>query len=270
MNFQPLLPLGGLPGWVLLNDTLDRQTEVFRKSPALVRDTDYFEQNIGNVRTPDELVSDRRLLQVALGAFGLSEDVNSQALIKRVLEGSTSDDSALVNRLADERYKKLTDAFGFGEPGLPRTRLSGFGREITERYQSLEFEVAVGAQDESLRLAMNAKRELSELLAGDSSEDVRWFSIMGNPPLRRVFEVALGLPTGFGQLDIDRQLETFKEEAGNQLDIDSLDDLNSGEQTEEFIRRYLLRDQVSAFQIQSSNAIALTLLQSAPDFYQSF
>ncbi len=270
MTFQPILPLGGLPGWMLLNNTLDRQTEVFRKSPVLVRDTDYFEQNIGNVRTPDDLISDRRLLQVALGAFGLGEDINSQALIKRVLEGSTSDNDALVNRLADERYKKLTDAFGFGEPGLPRTRLNGFGREITERYQNMEFEVAVGAQDESLRLAMNARRELSELLQKDTSEDVRWFSIMGNPPLRRVFETALGLPTGFGQLDIDRQLETFQDMARQQLDIDSLEDLKSDEQTEEFIRRYLLRDQVASFQIQSSNAIALTLLQSAPNNFRVF
>lgn len=267
MTFQPIVPLGGLPGWALLNRTLDRQTEVFNQSPVLVRETDYFEQNIGNVRTPEDLVSDRRLLEVALGAFGLGDDINSQALLKRVLEGSTSDNDALVNRLADERYKKMTDAFGFGEPGLPRTRLEGFGREITDLYRRMEFEEAVGVQNESLRLAMNAQREIADLLQNDTSEDVRWFTIMGNPPLRKVFETALGLPSGFGQLDIDRQLETFQEQAKRQLGIDSLSDLESEDETEDFIRRYLLRDQVASFQVQSSNSIALTLLQSAPSLF---
>ncbi len=269
VNFQPLLPVGGLPGWVLLNNTLDRQTELFNKSPQIVRDTEYFEQNIGNVRTADDLVSDRRLLQVALGAFGLGDDLDSQALIKKVLEEGTGDTGSLANRLADERYKKLSDAFGFGDLGLPRTGLSGFGREITDKFRDIEFEVAVGAQDESLRLAMNARRELSEVVQSGGSEDAKWFTIMGTPPLRKVFETALGLPSSFGQLDIDRQLETFKEVAADKLGIDSLDDLNADEAKEDFIRQYLLRDQLASFQAESSNSIALTLLQSAPNLFQS-
>ncbi len=268
MNFQPLLPLGGLPGWVLLNNTLDRQTELFNKSPAIVRDTEYFEKNIGNVRTAEDLVSDRRLLQVALGAFGLGDDLDSRALIKKVLEEGTSDTGSLANRLADERYKKLSDAFGFGDLGFPRTSLAGFGREITDRFSSIEFEVAVGAQDESLRLAMNARRELSEVLQSGGSENAMWFTIMGTPPLRKVFETALGLPSSFGQLDIDRQLETFKEMANDKLGVESLDDLNTDEAKEDFVRQYLLRDQLASFQAQSSNSIALTLLQSAPRIFQ--
>ena len=265
MNFQPLVPIGGLPGWVLLNNTLDRQTEVFNKSPLIVRDTEYFEQNIGGIQTAEQLVSDRRLLRVALGAFGLGEDINSQALIKRILEEGTGPDDALANRLADERYKKFTDAFGFGEPALPRTQLAGFGREIADRFRSLEFEVAVGEQNESLRLAMNAQRELADIVTSEDSEDAKWFAIMGNPPLRRVFEVALGLPPSFAQLDLDRQLEEFKERASSQLGIESLEELAEEDAKEDFIRRYLLRDQVASFEIQSSGSIALTLLQLAPN-----
>ncbi len=268
MNFQPIVPVGGLTGWVLLNNTLERQTEAFNKSPSIVRDTDYFEQKIGDIRTAEQLVSDRRLLSVALGAFGLSDDLNSQALIQRVLEEGTRDDDALANRLTDERYAKLTDAFGFAEPGLPRTRLEGFAREITDRFRRLEFEVALGQQDESLRLAMNTQRELQDIVTSGEDPDTQWFRIMGNPPLRKVFEVALGLPVSFGQLDIDRQLDTFKAAASSQLGIETLSDLASEERGEEFIRRFLLRDQIASFQVQSSGAIALTLLQSAPSIFR--
>jgi hypothetical protein len=268
MNFQPLIPLGGLPGWVLLNKTLGRQTEVFNKSPQIVRDTEYFEQNIGTVSTAKELVSDRRLLRVALGAFGLSDQINDRALLQKVLEEGTADRGALANRLRDTRYKQLADAFGFANTApntAPNTTQPGFGADIAAKYRGREFEVAVGDQDESLRLAMNLKREIGDLVSSGSKNDTIWFRIMGTPPLRKVFEVALGLPTSFGQIDIDQQLKIFKEQASSQLDIKELSKLSDGDLQEKLIRRYLLRDQISSIQVQSSSAIALTLLQSAPN-----
>ena len=58
MNFQPVLPLSGLPGWVLLNNTLDRQTEVFNKSPLITRDTAYFERFCLALTNQDEHLID--------------------------------------------------------------------------------------------------------------------------------------------------------------------------------------------------------------------
>ncbi len=260
MSFQPIVPIGGLPGWVVLNNTLERQTEVFNKSPRITRDTEYFEQTISKVTTAEELVSDRRLLSVALGAFGLDDDINNRALIKRVLEEG-SGTGAIASRLSDDRYGKLADAFGFGDARLPRTQLAGFGREIVEKFKAIQFEVAVGAQNESLRLAMNAQREFPEIASKEGSEDAKWFAIMGNPPLRKVFEVALGLPESFAQLDLDRQLEIFKKSTARQLNITSLSELSDPGRSEDLIRRYLLRDQIASIDIQSSNSIALTLLQ---------
>ncbi len=264
MNFQPLIPLGGLPGWVLLNKTLERQTEVFNKSPQIIRDTDYFEQNIGSVLTAEDLVSDRRLLRVALGAFGLSDQINDRALLQKVLEEGTADRGALANRLGDTRYKQFADAFGFADKIVPNTILLSFGADITDKYRQREFEVAVGDQDESLRLAMNLKREIGDLVSSDSPNDTIWFQIMGTPPLRKVFEVALGLPSSFGQLDIDKQLEIFKDQSRNQFGLDKLSELTDDDLQEKLIQRYLLRDQISAIQVQSSSATALTLLQSVP------
>jgi len=264
MNFQPLIPLSGLPGWVLLNNTLARQTEVFNKSPQIIRDTEYFEQNIGSVKTAEDLVSDRRLLRVALGAFGLSDQINDRALLQKILEEGTADRGALANRLGDNRYKQFTDAFGFADKIIPNTILLSFGPDITDKYRQREFEVAVGDQDESLRLAMNLKREIGDLVSSGSPNDTIWFRIMGTPPLRKVFEVALGLPSSFGQIDIDKQLEVFKRQAKNQLGISQLSELTDADLQEKLIQRYLLRDQIAAIQVQSSSAIALTLLQSVP------
>lgn len=264
MTFAPVLPSGGLPGWALLNRTMERQTELFNQSPRIVRDTEYFEKTIDTVQSAEDLVSDRRLLRVALGAFGLQDDIDSRAFIRTVLEEGTARDDALANRLSDPRYKQLAEAFGFAADQTPRVADPGFGARITDQFRRREFEVAVGDQDQALRLALNAERELGAIATGDASENAKWFGILGNTPLRKVFQTAFGLPDSFAQLDLDRQLGEIKSRAERQLDITSLSDLGDEDVQQQLIRRFLVRDQIKGFNAQSSQSIALALMQSAP------
>ena len=261
--FQPVVPLAGLAGWVFLQNTFEKQTQAFESAPQIVRDTDYFADEIGKISSAEELVSDRRLLRVALGAFGLQEDLNNRFLIKTVLEEGTGDREALANRLSDSRYAELSAAFGFGDETLPRVVNEGFGREITSQFKQRAFEVAVGTQNDTMRLALNADRELVDLAVSTESEDTRWFQILGTPPLRQVFETALGMPQGFAQLDIDRQLEIFKDRAQSKLGLDSLDSLSDETARDALVRTFVLRDQLNAVTFQSPLSIALNLLQSA-------
>ncbi len=71
MSFQPVVPLSGYVGWRFLERTIDAQQEAFNTSQPIARATDYFREKIAQVRTADDLVADRQLLSVALGAFGL-------------------------------------------------------------------------------------------------------------------------------------------------------------------------------------------------------
>jgi len=261
MNFAPVLPFGGLAVFALLTRTLDRQTALFNASPALQRDTDYFQQRIGAVQTAEDLVSDRRLLRVALGAFGLQEDIDSRAFVRAILEQGTESEEALANRLSDDRYRRFTTAFGFADALGPRTTDPGFGARIVEQFRRREFESAVGEQDGALRLALNADRELASLAGEAGSDNALWFRILGTPPLRRVFEGALGLSPSFAQLDLDRQLGEIRSRAARQLGLDSPRDLVGGALREALVRRFLLRDQVAAQGVLSSQSIALSLLQ---------
>ncbi|MEQ8897786.1 MAG: DUF1217 domain-containing protein [Roseovarius sp.] len=260
--FQPVIPLTGLPGWAMLNRTMEVQTKAFDASPSIVRDTEYFEATIPSIGSAADLVADRRLLRVALGAFGLQDDIDNRFLIRRVLEGGVTEPGSLANRLADDRYKQLSEAFGFGDVLLgPRTGDEGFGPDMTARFRTRSYEVAVGNQDESLRLAMNAAREMAEIGAEDATENTRWFRILGTPPLRTVFETAFGLPQGVGQLDLDRQLDIFRNAARDKFGVDSIDALTDPAVREDLIETYLLRDQIKDVTGQSPQSIALTLLQ---------
>lgn len=269
MTYQPILAGSGIIGWNVLNRTMDIQRKTFDASPEIVRDTDYFEAKIGEIKTAEDLVSDRRLLRVALGAFGLGDDINNKAFVQRVLEGGSIDQDALANRLTDSRYKAFAKAFGFGDFPTPNTVLSEFGSDITEKFRRQSFEIAVGQQDDSLRLALNAEREISEIATRNVSNTTKWLQVMGTPALRQVFEGALGMPSGFGQLDIDQQLEIFQDRADRQLGSADLTEFTDPEKMEKLVQRFLLRSQVSEIQTASTGSIAISMLQGAVSFAQS-
>lgn len=263
MTFQPVLPIGGFAGWSFINRTRETQQAAFNASPALERNTEYFRQNIYQVQTAEDLVADRRLLEVALGAFGLSEDINNTFFMQKVLEDGTIDPAALGNRLSDKRYLAFSKAFGFGDFGTPRTTFSDFADEIISQYQTLEFETAIGSLDSDMRLAMSFERELESILSEDTTDDGRWFMVMGQPPVRSVFEKALGLPSSFGSLDLDQQLSGFRDKLSARLGNPEISSLADPENRESLIRSFLAQAQIqSGFQGFSSASAALTLLQS--------
>ncbi len=262
MTYNPVVPLGGYAGWTFLNRTMAKQTEAFVKSPEIKRDEDYFRANIGKVTTAEQLVKDRRLLAVALGAFGLDADINNKAFIEKVLKDGTLSTGALANKLADKQYLKFSAAFGFGDFAVPRTKLSDFPDTIITAYRARQFEAAVGDQDGDLRLALNARRELATLAGRASTESVKWFGVLGNSALKQVFTKALGLPASIGSVDLDQQLTLFQERADTIFGAKTVSQFSDPAKVEGLIRRFLVRAQADASQGQSgSGATALAMLQ---------
>lgn len=397
MTYTPVVAGQGLVAWQFLKATQETQRAVFDKSPTLVRDAEYFADRIGQVEGPDDLVNDRRLLRVALSAFGLEDQIDSKFLIKKVLEEGTESDEALANRLGDGRYLALAGAFNFEKVTVPQTQDTGFSDEIVARYEknvlaameaSLadsgdtetpygdsvreqvalniktetaffqssigsvssaqglinsprlytyallaygleekagstalikrvleqgtqdandlanvlgdqryvdlarkfsfdrdpfspmsadgyaddiisdffqhEFEVAVGAVDEGLRTALNFERAIPELAGRDSSDTTKWFQVLGTTSLSRVFKSALGLPSGFSQIDLDKQVEVLKDKMQTRFGIESFNEIAEPDVMETIIHTYLLQQQISQNTATANGQIALNLLQAIP------
>jgi len=264
VTFQPVVPVGGFAGWAFLNRTRDAQQQAFENSAVMARDVAHFEENIGDITSAEDLIGDRRMLQVALGAFGLDDDINNKYFLQKVLEDGTLDDDALANRLSDKRYLEFAKAFGFGDYDTPRTVLSDFPAEITDAYKTKQFEIAVGNQDENMRLALGLDRALEEITSSDTTDNGRWFLVMGQPPVRAVFEAALGLPSSVGALDLDQQLTSFRDKASARFGDGEVSQFADPEKREELVRLFLLRSDLEGNnQTTSGASAALTLLQNS-------
>jgi hypothetical protein len=262
MSFAPALPLSGYGGWTVLKRTAPAQNAVFQAQPQLQRDAAYFRENIGKVKTADDLVSDRRLLRVALGAFGLEGDINNKAFIRKVLAEGTLKEGAFANRLADKQYQKLSAAFGFGDFKVPRSAISGFADKTLAQYNHRGFEAAVGAQNNSYRLAMNIERELPALAAKSGSEDLLWLTVLGNTPMRSVFQTAFALPDSFASIDLDKQLVVLKDKAEAMFGSESIRQFADPKKTENLIRTFLVRAEATNPTATGGGSVALTLLQN--------
>lgn len=262
MSFAPIIPFGGYAGWSFLQRTLPAQKHAFEAAPVLKNDTEYFTENIAKVKTADDLVGDYRLLKVALGAFGLDDDIGNRAFIKKVLAEGSLDDKSFANRMADKSYLALTKAFGF-DLGTPNTQLSDFAEGIVESYNTRQFEIAVGEQDGDMRLALALERDLDKIVASDNTPNGKWYAVLGDKSLLTVFQTALNIPKDTSALDLDKQVEYLRDRASAVFGSSEIDQFADPDRFEELNRMFLVRSQINQISSgMSSGAIALTLLQA--------
>lgn len=260
MSFLPIIPMGGFGGWKYLTRTAETQRKVFEAQSSFKREEDYFRANIGKVKTAEALMSDRRLLKVALEAHGLEADLNSRFFVQKVLTDGTLDPKALAMRLSDKRYREFSAAFGFGDTAVPNTAISDFADKLLIKWKERRFEVAVGQVNNDMQLAMNAKRELGLLAKQKISEATAWYTIMGQPPLRKVFETAYGLPAGFGALDVERQKDIFTQKSIQAFGESSVAQFSEPEKLEKLVQRFLTRAQIAEVTqstVRGSGALSL-------------
>lgn len=262
MAFAPQIPLGGPAGWRFLLRTEATQKAAFEKGPALARELQYFADRIGAVDSAADLVADRRLLKVALGAFGLEGEIDKKAFVRQVLESSGADPEALANRLTNKSFQKLAQAFGFGNSAGGSVGQPGFAAKIAAAYKARAFEAAVGETSNDMRLAMNFRREAAELSAGEKGGS--WYAVIGSTPLRSVFEKAYGLPASFGKIDVDRQRDILRDKTAAMFGTSDLTAFADPANVQKVIDRFLARAQLDAGpSMTTRGASALTLLQGA-------
>ena len=239
MPFTPVIPLTGYAGWRVLERTLDRQVEAFNNSADLKREIDYFRENMSKALEAGDLVGDRKLLKIALGAFGLQDEIDKGALVRKVLDEGTVLDDSFANRLNNPKYIEMAEAFSYGNGGLFVT--DDFVEQIISRYQEQSFEQAVGEVNNDMRLALNFKREIEDFATSTSSERVVWFQAMGNVPVRTILETAFGLPTEFSQLDIDQQQKIFAQKTQQFYGESAISVFSDPKNVDDLIRRFQVR-----------------------------
>src|SRR5262245_41840368 len=85
------------------------------------REAQYYRDNIGKVKSVDDLLNDRRLYTYAMQANGLEDMVYAKAFMRKVLESDLTDQDSFVRKLVDQRYLAFAKTFNLTTDGSVAT-----------------------------------------------------------------------------------------------------------------------------------------------------
>lgn len=260
MSFQPVIPLSGNSGWKFLQSTYDRQLSTHANSPQIKADRAYLTEKLSEPMTTESFLNDKRLLRVAMAAFDLGGEEWKRGFIDKVLKEAATPGSTFLARLNNPKYTAFAEAF---KPVNGKITVAPEAIDkIAADFDEASFETAVGRVDDSMRIALNFKSEISELVGnGNSSDTAILYRMLGNVPVRTLLETALNLPSEIRKLDIEKQATLVKDSLQQRFGITDLNDLTDPAIVDKIISRYHTMESIKSGAANYSPAAnALTLL----------
>ncbi|MGL4395231.1 MAG: DUF1217 domain-containing protein [Hyphomicrobium sp.] len=205
------------------------------------RESKYYLDNIGKIKTAEEFVGNQRLFSFAMKAFGLSDMTYAKALVRKAINEGVDNERSYANRLADPRLREFITAFNFPRRGEHTTTFAETKQGTVDRYVRQVLEETAGQSNEGVRLALYFERKAPTLTDA--------FSILGDKALISIVQTALDIPVGTSAMDIDKQAALIEKK----LPIASLKD---PEKLKRFLEKFAIKYE-AANGTASSPALAL-------------
>lgn len=207
----------------LITRDLSKSLERVKSQAVVDRETAYYLEHIGDIKSAKEFTEDSRLFNYAMKAFGMSDMAYAKGLMIKAMEGGIDDDAALVNKLTDARYKEFVTAFNFQRHGERTTLFDKTRQDVVDRYVRQTLEEQAGDQNEGVRLALYFERKASSI--------TNVYSILADKAFAEVVRTALGIPDEVAAGDLDKQADMIKK----RIDIEDFQDPDG---VSEFLQRF--------------------------------
>lgn len=166
-------------------------------------ETAYYLANITNVKSVDDLMSDKRLYTYALASVGLDAATENRDTIKQVLLGGVRDPNSVANKMTDKTYAALASTFNFEQYGENTTTYNAAQQPTVDKYLRQTLEENAGETNQGVRLALYFQRKAPTI--------TNWYDVLADTALASVVRTALGLPDSFATADIDKQAQLFEQ-----------------------------------------------------------
>jgi len=240
-----LLMVDTMTSYRLIASDMTRSLQRVSKEPLVERETAYYKENIGNVKSIDDFMSDTRLFNYAMKAYGLEDMAYAKAFVRKILtEGVVSND-AMANKLTDKRYKEFATTFDFAAKGDKATDSKAAQQGVVDKYMRQTLEAEAGSQNEGVRLALYFERKAPTLTNA--------YEILGDRALLSMVQATFGWPASMSNADVDKQAKMIEE----RIDFDKMSD---PEYVSKFISRFTAMYEMNNPTQSSPASIASLLL----------
>ncbi|WP_377276152.1 DUF1217 domain-containing protein [Rhizobium sp. R86522] len=196
---------------------------------AATKKAEVYQERIQSIDTVKELLADRDVIDVVIGAYGLDPEDVTDDFLKQVFASDLSDPKSFVNQQPDGRWAELVASFNFDANGnLTRETIGtvqqrGETLETVNKYLRQTLEETEGASNEAVRLALYFERTAPNITDA--------YGLIADDALMAVFRTTFGFSDEFSNMDVDQQARIIN---------DNLDlaDLQDPTKLERFLQRY--------------------------------
>jgi hypothetical protein len=221
-----------------------REVGLTADKPEIKRAIDGFRAGVAKATSVDALLRDPKVMEVLLTANGLGDQTSRAALARKTMQSDLSDPNALVFKLSDSRWKPAVETYDFAKKGLSVIQDQAVINKLADAYAEVKWRNGLDEQTPGLSNALTFRAQAGSVTSA--------LQILGDPVLRTVVTVALGIPK-----QIAFQPLTAQENAiTTRLDVAKLKDPKF---VEAFAQRYLLAAAEAAQTDTSSDLTALSV-----------
>lgn len=118
----------------LINRDIGKAITRVSKEPIVSRDTQYYLDNIGKVKSIDEFVKNDRLFRYAMKAHGLEDMTYAKAFMTKVLKEGVDSSDSFANRLTDKRYAEFAADYNFVKYGAQATTYNRAQMDVPKNF----------------------------------------------------------------------------------------------------------------------------------------
>lgn len=186
-----------LSSYLQISNNLNKWQTLTASQPAVAQQTAYYQANIGNVKTPAELVNNYRLFSYVMSAYGLGDMTYAKGMIQKVLEQGTGSQSDLAYTLNNPQILALAQTFDFADNGASATSTSAVQTGVVNNYIEQTLQTNQGQSDPGVQLALYFQQNAPNITSV--------YSILADKNLLTVVQTALGISPLTSAENIDTQ-----------------------------------------------------------------
>ena len=192
------MTISTLSTYMQISNNLSKWQSMTASEPAVQQATAYYEANIGNAKTPADLVNNYRLFSYVMTAYGLGDMIPyGKGLIEQVLEQGTGSQSDLAYTLDNSNILALAQTFDYADNGTSTTSSQAVQSGVVNNYIEQTLETDQGQSDPGVQYALYFLQNAPSITNS--------YDILANSNLLTVVQTALGISPYTSEEDIDTQ-----------------------------------------------------------------
>jgi hypothetical protein len=215
----------------MVANNLSTWQTITKDQPSVKQATAYYNANIGNVTSANQLVNNYRLFSYAMKAFGLGSMTSyGKGLMLKVLQQGTGSTSNLAYTLNNPNILAFAQAFNFVAYGASTTTSAAATTDVVNKYVNQTLDANQGQQSPAVQMALYFQQNAPDITSV--------YNILADKDLLTVVHTALGISQYASEEDVDTQASQLSSAI-------NIADFKNPQKLQQFIEKYCAMNDIN-------------------------